>query len=62
MKLNYRDKNAMEMACNCIRNCNAYQIPPAPYFPLLIRMYRELERLGEVEWEDETPSMDEMNP
>lgn len=52
MKLTAQDRTAMEMTCNCIRNCKAYQLAPAPYFPLLVRMYKELERLGEIEWED----------
>ena len=52
MKLDYRDREAMVMTCNCIRNCKRYNTTPAPYFPLLIRMFKELERLGEIEWEE----------
>lgn len=53
MKLTAQDKRAMEMTCNCIRNCRKYSIQPAPYFPLLIRMYRELEDAGMIEWDEE---------
>ena len=53
MKLTAQDRRAMEMACNCIRNCQKYGIQPAPYFPLTIRMYRELEAAGMIEWEEE---------
>ena len=53
MKLTAQDKRAMEMACNCIRNCRVYKLPPAPYFPLLIRMYRALQDAGMIEWEEE---------
>lgn len=53
MKLSSQDRRAMEMTYDCIRNCKAYQITPAPYFPLLIRMYRELKDAGMIEWEEE---------
>lgn len=53
MKLTAQDRQAMEMTCDCIRNCKAYQIAPAPYFPLLIRMYRELKDAGMIEWDEE---------
>ena len=53
MKLTAQDRKAMEMACDCIRNCKAYKVPPAPYFPLLIRMYRELKDAGMIEWDED---------
>lgn len=52
MKLTAQDKRAMEMTCNCIRNCQAYKLAPAPYFPLLVRMYKVLEAAGMIEWEE----------
>lgn len=51
MKLTAQDRRAMEMTCNCIRNCKHYHTIPAPYFPLLIRMYHELKAAGMIEWE-----------
>ena len=53
MKLTAQDKRAMEMTCDCIRNCKRYGIQPAPYFPLLVRMYREMEDAGMIEWSEE---------
>lgn len=51
MILTERDRNAMEITCNCIRNCQRYHLQPAPYFTLMIRMYKELEAAGMIEWE-----------
>ena len=52
MKLTATDKRAMEMTCDCIRNCRRYTLQPAPYFGLLVRMYYELEAAGMIEWEE----------
>ena len=52
MKLNARDKEALVMTCDGIRNCKRYHTHPAPWFPLLIRMYHELKAAGMIEWED----------
>lgn len=52
MKLNHRDREALILTCNAIRNCKRYHVQPAPYFPLLVRMYHEIEGLGMIEWEE----------
>ena len=53
MTLTAQDRKALEMACNCIRNCQKYGIQPAPYFPLTVRMYRELEEAGMIKWDED---------
>ena len=53
MKMTAQDKRAMEIACDCIRNCKRYGIHPAPYFPLIVRMYHALEDAGMIEWSEE---------
>lgn len=53
MVLTRTDELALEQARQCIRNCGRYNIPPAPYFPLLLRMHEELESLGRITNTDE---------
>lgn len=53
MILTARDKKALEETCDCIHNCRRYHTQPAAWFPLLLRMYRELEDAGMIEWDEE---------
>lgn len=52
MILTAADKKAVDMARDAIRNCQRYNTAPAPYFPLLIRMYHELEDAGMIQWSE----------
>jgi len=52
MILTAKDKWALEVTRKCIRNCAAYHTTPAPYFPLLLRMFKELEDAGMIQWEE----------
>ena len=53
MILTALDKKALDIATDTITNCNRYRIPPAPYFPLVIRMYDELLAAGMIQWSEE---------
>lgn len=51
--LNKRHREALEHCREAIRNCSRYHTHPAPYFPLALLMYAELEKQGLIQWEDE---------
>lgn len=53
IKLNYRDREAMQYSCNAIRNCQRYNTTPGSHFLLLVRLYRLLDDAGLIELEEE---------
>lgn len=55
MTLTRTDELALAAARKCIENCKQYHVIPEPYFPLLLRMNEELERLGQISYEGEEP-------
>ena len=56
MVLNRTDELAVAACRQCVDRCHDRRINPAPYFPLLLRMYEELKAHGLIQMAGELPA------